>query len=283
MKRFISLTWATLFLSLLILQGCATTDALIGQGIQTAGLTPRSNTYQELVALPKPKGKIVAAVYNFRDQTGQYKPAPASSFSTAVTQGATSFLLTALRDSGWFIPVEREGLQNLLTERKIIRATEKNINEDFELPPLMPATVVIEGGIVSYDSNTRTGGAGARYLGIGGAEQYRQDQVTINLRMINTRSGEVLDSIMTTKTIFSQEITTGVFRFIEFKKLLELETGTTTNEPIQVCVMSAIESALIHLIANGLKNNNWQLANPEDVNNAILQQYLSSSSPILDL
>jgi len=266
---------------ILLLQGCTTTEALIGEGIKTAGLTPRSTTYNDLVSLPKPKGKIVTAVYNFRDQTGQYKPVPASNFSTAVTQGATSFLLTALRDSGWFIPVEREGLQNLLTERKIIRATEKNINENFELPPLMPATVVIEGGIVGYDSNVKTGGAGARYLGIGGSEQYRQDQVTINLRMINTRSGEVLDSIMTTKTVFSQEISTGVFRFIEFKELLEIEAGMTTNEPVQVCVMAAIESALIHLIANGLKNNNWQLADPAQIENEVLKKYYGAVSPIL--
>jgi len=266
---------------ILLLQGCATKDALIGEGIKTAGLTPRSTTYNDLVSLPKPKGKIVTAVYNFRDQTGQYKPVPASNFSTAVTQGATSFLLTALRDSGWFIPVEREGLQNLLTERKIIRATEKNINENFELPPLMPATVVIEGGIVGYDSNVKTGGAGARYLGIGGSEQYRQDQVTINLRMINTRSGEVLDSIMTTKTVFSQEISTGVFRFIEFKELLEIEAGMTTNEPVQVCVMAAIESALIHLIANGLKNNNWQLADPAQLEHEVLKKYYGAVAPIL--
>lgn len=262
-----------------LLAGCAVQDQL---GIKSAGLTPRSHTYSELISLPKPKGKIVTAVYNFRDQTGQYKPIPSSNFSTAVTQGATSYLVTALRDSGWFIPVEREGLQNLLTERKIIRATEKNANENFELPPLMPATVVVEGGIVGYDTNTRTGGTGARYLGIGAAEQYRQDQVTINLRMINTRSGEVLDSIMTTKTVYSQEIQSGVFKFIKFKELLEIEAGMTTNEPVQVCVMSAIESALIHLIANGLKNKNWQLANPDELNNKVLQQYFAAKSPLIE-
>ena len=55
-----------------------------------------------------------------RDQTGQYKPqANVSSFSTAVTQGATSMLTQMLLESGWFLPMERENLQNPLTERKI--------------------------------------------------------------------------------------------------------------------------------------------------------------------
>ena len=87
-------------------------------------LTPETAITRDLLALPPPKGKIAVAVYGIRDQTGQYKPAPDSSFSTAVTQGASSMLIRALQDSGWFIPVERENLQNLLTERKIVRALE---------------------------------------------------------------------------------------------------------------------------------------------------------------
>ena len=80
-------------------------------------------SFKELKALPKPKGAIPVSVYAYRDQTGQYKPqANVSSFSTAVTQGATSILMQALSDSDWFLPVEREGLQNVLTERKITRA-----------------------------------------------------------------------------------------------------------------------------------------------------------------
>ena len=108
-----------LIVPLLALAGCATH---IGSPVadEKATLMPRSVSYKELISLPKPKGKIVAAVYDFRDQTGQYLPAPASNFSTAVTQGGVAMLSTALWDSQWFVPLEREGLQNLLTERKII-------------------------------------------------------------------------------------------------------------------------------------------------------------------
>src|SRR5690606_20738051 len=87
-----------------------------------AQLTPPSAATRDLVKLPAPKGKVVVAVYGFRDQTGQYKPSPDSSFSTSVTQGAASMLVKALKDSGWFTPVERESLQELLTERRIVRA-----------------------------------------------------------------------------------------------------------------------------------------------------------------
>ncbi len=272
-----------------LLNGCTATqktiEALAGPMDKGSKLTPRASTYQDLISLPQPKGKIVATVYNFRDQTGQYKPAPASSFSTSVTQGATAMLISAMNDSGWFIPLEREGLQNILTERKIIRAALKKpntpSNNDRELPSLLAANILLEGGIIAYESNIQTGGAGARYFGIGAAEQYRVDQVTINLRAIDIRSGRILHSVMTTKSIMSREITSGVFRFIEFKRLLEMEAGTTTNEPAQLCVLSAVESALIHLIADGLQNNSWALKNPQDINHPILSDYLEAAAQII--
>jgi curli production assembly/transport component CsgG len=274
---------------ILLLSGCAVTHknaaALLGPSGDSSKLTPRASTYQDLVTLPAPKGKIVATVYNFRDQTGQYKPAPASSFSTSVTQGATAMLISAMNDSGWFIPLEREGLQNILTERKIIRAALKKpnapSNNNKELPSLLAANILLEGGIIAYESNIQTGGAAARYFGIGAAEQYRVDQVTVNLRAIDIRSGQILHSVMTTKSIMSREVTSGVFRFIEFKRLLEMEAGTTTNEPEQLCVLSAIESALIHLIADGVKNNSWALKNPDDINNAVLSHYLTESISLI--
>ncbi|GHS81413.1 hypothetical protein PAGU2196_22470 [Pseudomonas sp. PAGU 2196] len=36
-----------------------------------------------------------------------------------------------------------------------------------------------------------------------------------------------------------------MFKFIEFKKLLEAEVGYTTNEPAQLCVLSSIEAAVV--------------------------------------
>src|SRR3546814_7689440 len=98
-----------------MLASCAVPQKPVGVATQ-AHLTPATPSTRDLLKLPDPKGKIVVAVYGFRDQTGQYKPAPDSSFSTSVTQGAASMLVKALKDSGWFTPVERESLQELLTE-----------------------------------------------------------------------------------------------------------------------------------------------------------------------
>lgn len=187
-----------------LLSGCAgmvaTSENLEGA---EATLTPRGATYQDLVSLPSPSGRIFVSVYDFRDQTGQYRPAPASTFSTAVTQGAAAMLTGALADSGWFIPLERVGLQNLLTERRIIRAEFERFGQADTLPSLRAASVMLEGGIIAYESNVRTGGAGAEYFGIGASGQYQVDQVTVNLRAVEISSGEVLANVTTTKTIYS--------------------------------------------------------------------------------
>lgn len=222
--------------------------------ITEAQVNPLSQTMESLKAQPGPKFPIPVAVYSFRDQTGQYKPqANVSSFSTAVTQGATSMLVQTLLDSGWFTPVEREGLQNLLTERKFINRQKKGD----ELPTMANARLLLEGGIISYETNTSTGGIGVEYYGIGASEMYREDQVTIYLRAVDVHSGKVLMSVNTTKRVMSQEMRAGLFRFTSLNRLAEAEVGFTTNEPVQFCVQQAIEVAVAELIEKGIRQGYW--------------------------
>ncbi|MFA5082864.1 MAG: CsgG/HfaB family protein [Hydrogenophilaceae bacterium] len=265
-----------------LLGGCAG----VGDGPATlssagAKLTPVSKTHRDLVNLPEPKGKIVAAVYSFRDQTGQYKPSPDSSFSTAVTQGAASILVRALKDSNWFLPVERESLQSLLTERKVIRAGLSAQEANQALPNLLPASILLEGGIVAYESNVKTGGVGARYLGIGASTLYRMDQVTVTLRAVDIRTGRVLNAVSTTKTIFSHQVDLSIFRFVKQDKLFELEAGYSRNEPAQLCVSDAIEAALIHLIVQGLQDSSWALKDAQQMTSPLLQAYLEEQRNLL--
>jgi curli production assembly/transport component CsgG len=257
--------------------GCATYMEPLKTINATVG-TP-SAVNKELRSLPAPKDKIVAAVYKFRDQTGQYKASQTSStFSTAVTQGATSILLRALEESGWFIVIEREGLSDLLNERKIIRSSRANYQgdtgEDSQLlPPLLFAGVILEGGIISYDTNILTGGSGIKYFGVGASGQYRQDRVTIYLRAISTQSGRILKTVYTTKTILSQMVDVGLYRFVNFQRLLEVETGYSYNEPPEMCVTEAIEKAVQSLVIEGINENLWTLQNAADINSPVITRY----------
>lgn len=231
-----------------------------------------------LKTLPEPKEKLVVAVYKFKDQTGQYKASEnMANWSTAIPQGTTSILLKALEDSKWFTTIERENISDLLNERQIIKSTRQeyaalqngakpNSQNNVQvqpLPPLLFAGVIIQGGIISYDSNIMTGGAGARYFGIGASSQYRQDRISVYLRVVSTNNGKILKTVYTSKTILSQSLSGSFFRYVDPDRLLEAEIGITKNEPVHLAVKEAIEKAVYSLIIEGSKENLWEVNDKE--------------------
>ena len=262
-----------------------------GEAIATPGsgiLPPTTGTVTEanrkLRDLPPPQHPVAVAVYGYTDQTGQAKPVPqgamVASVSRAVTQGATSILIKALQDAGsgrWFTVIERERLDNLLKERRIISDMrmrylgETGVNPD-ALPPLLFAGVLIDGGIVGYDSNTKTGGAGANYFGLGGDANYTEDTVTVYLRATSVKTGQVLLSVNSTKKILSYGIEANFYRYVSFNRLLQAEIGFTRNEPGSLAVQQAIEQAVILFIAEGTARNLWSFAD-KTFQNRIIEEY----------
>jgi len=248
-------------------------------GVEKAIIGESTPATSLLKNLPTPKQQVVVGVYKFRDQTGQYKPLEnGSSFSTAVTQGATSILIKALEDSKWFIPIERENIGNLLQERNLIRSTRQEYDKpanpnDPQLTPLLYAGVLLEGGIISYDSNIITGGFGARYFGAGSSVKYRQDRITIYLRMVSTANGKILKTVYVSKTILSQAIDASLFRYVDVKRLLEVETGYTTNEPTHMAVTEAIEKAVESIVLEGIQDDILKTDDPKEKVDALLEKY----------
>jgi len=243
----------------LLLTGCAALE--YERGVQDpVALTPRESLMAKLPALDGPPMTI--AVYGFRDLTGQMKPSDKLAlFSKAVTQGAEVFLIKSLQDSkGWFKVVERVGLDNLIKERQLIR-NQREVYEGKDAKPLKPMTVagvMIEGGIIGYDSNIRSGGQGARFLGLGTSQQYRVDEVVISLRLISVNSGEVLLSTAVSKTIFSTSHNVGVLKFVDQgTQSLEMENGAALNEPTTYAVRIAIEQAVYEMILEGKRRGMW--------------------------
>lgn len=249
-------------------------------GTQNARIGETTRQTKDLNTLPVPAEAIIAGVYNFKDLTGQYKNIEAgSTFSTAITQGATTILVKALEDSKWFRPIERENLNNLINERNIIRSTRDEYRKaDDQTPtrltPLLFAGILLEGGVVSYDSNILTGGAGARYFGVGGSTQYRQDRITVYLRAVSTSTGEVLKTVYVSKTILSQAVDVSLFKYVNFQRLLEVETGYTKNEPTQMAVQEAIEKSVEVLIMEGIKDKLWSTKEGENRNRELVDSYL---------
>jgi len=183
--------------------------------------------------------------------------------SSAVTQGAESYLIKALQDVGdqrWFTVVERVGIENLIKERQMIRqARELYQGKDAKpLPPMVFAGIIAEGGIIGYDSNTLTGGSGVRLLGIGASTQYQSDTVTVNLRTVSVATGEVLTSVTVTKTVLSYMDKFGVLKFVDSGTTsIEAETGGSINESINKATTMAIQAAVVDTIREGVRKGHW--------------------------
>ena len=232
---------------------------------------PTSKKYIAITELELDGDPIIIAVYDFFDMTGQKKPGGNfASMSTAVTQGSYQLLIKAIQDAGdgkWFRVVERASLPSLLQERKLIRSTRQMADgEDAEpLPPLLFAGAYITGGIVGYDSDTKSGGIGARILGIQANTKYRQDVVTIILRLVNVQTGEVVISTTIEKTIFSTGTGSDIFKYFDADTmLLETEGGVARNEPVTFAVRKAIEAGVAEIINAGAKKELWKIKLPPE-------------------
>ena len=245
-----------------MLVGCATGE-VADPLAKAPEVGPVTAVALDLGRLPSMERPVAISLFEFPDLTGQHRPSDRyADFSRAVTQGGLTIVIDALKRScagQCFKVVERSSLKNLLQERQIIQATRAEhmgLNGG-KLPPLIFAGVLIEGGIVGYDSNTLTGGAGAKYLGLGGDAKHRQDVVTVGLRLVSVSTGEVLKSVTTTKTVYSVGAQAHAFRYVALDRLLEAEVGITRNEPPQLATRQAIELAIYALIMEGARDGLW--------------------------
>jgi curli production assembly/transport component CsgG len=269
----------------LLLGGCATGSAIKGLILSEQFAAPKveDNKFlkkKENKLLPPAGGPIPVAVYGFQDKTGQRKSVTGiASLSSAVTQGAESYLIESLQtvgDQRWFTVVERVGLDNLIKERQMIRqAREQFQGRDAKpLPPMIFAGVIIEGGIIGYDSNLLTGGSGMRVFGIGASTQYQSDTVTVTLRTVSVATGEILTTTTITKTVLSYMDKLTVLRFIDDPTNIttgagalsvEGELGGSINESINKAVSVALDAAVINTIREGVRKGHWAFKDVQEV------------------
>jgi curli production assembly/transport component CsgG len=254
----------------ILLSNCAVIshneDLVLSKKIQSPDILELQS--EELKNLPPASVMPTVAIYpnSFKDLTGQRRSnSTFALFSTAITQAPEAFLIRALKhtsDGKFFRVVERVGLDDLTKERQLIRSTRKEFKEDNKMKPLLFAGLLIQGGVISYEANLKSGGAGARYLGVGNSKQYREDTVTISLRLVSVSTGEVLTETLVSKSIISTSISQDIFRFIETgTELVEIEGGVSENESVSIALQKAIETGVLNIINIGIERGYWKYEN----------------------
>ena len=219
-----------------------------------------------LLDIAEPEQQPTVAIYpnSFTDQTGaRLSNSQFASFSTAITQAPQVFLIRALKRAAhgnFFKVTERIGLDNLTKERQLIRNTRAQFEEENALMPLIFSGMLAQGAVVAYENNSLSGGAGARLLGVGTSRQYREDTVTVSVRLVSVSTGEVLLETLVRKSVLSASITQDLFRFFTTgSELTEIEVGRVANESVHLALQAAVETAVLNLIEDGAKKAFWRL------------------------
>jgi hypothetical protein len=152
------------------------------------------------------------------------------------------------------------------------------------LPPMMFAGIIMEGGIVGYDSNTLTGGSGVRLFGIGASTQYQSDTVTVTLRTVSVSTGEILTTVTVTKTVLSYMDKITLLRFVgdgttlgTNANALEGEIGGSINESINKAIDVAVQAAVIQTINEGARKGHWSFK--EERNELVQSQTPAQRAP----
>lgn len=253
---------------MILLSSCASRNILEGGGIPSVVIKSSSIMdlqSEELKNISPAKRKPVIAIYpnSFRDHTGaRVSNGQFAQFSTAITQAPEAYLIRALKHAAngeFFQVVERVGLDSLTKERQLIRSTRETFDEDSKVKPLLLAGLLIQGGVLSFDASVYSGGFGARALGLGSAKQYREDLITISLRLVSVSTGEVLIETLINKSVLSASLSQDVFRFVSgATKLIEVEGGVAANESTSIALQKAVEEGVLNIIKIGLNRGYWK-------------------------
>jgi len=202
------------------------------------------------------------AVGRISDYTGRV----AAEGGRAITQGASLMAMTALAKAGAH-QVERFDtsvgeMELKYTNNRLITDSEKqNPNFPSEYRKIMSGEVTgsdffIVGGITELNYNIRNSGAD---LFVGGNTATSTQgtlngrlyvmNVALDLRLVDTRTFEVVDVISYQKQIIGREIKAGVFDFFHGNNI-DVSAGEGGVEPMQLAVRSLIERATLEFMAN---------------------------------
>jgi curli production assembly/transport component CsgG/holdfast attachment protein HfaB len=224
------------------------TDALHCVGGNIARAHPEKTIRVSLAGIPDRTGKV-------SNQDGGYK----------ATQGAESMAYSALGKIGpQVLLVERTYTEVFNFELKL--AGDKLLGDHKEYVinngeqkrkvnwrPVMTGSVVgsdlfIAGAITELNYNIASGGIEAGVEGYFGRARTYQLNVGLDLRIVDTRTLEIVHTTSLQKQIVGYEVEAGLFRFFG-TTLFDLNLGEKSDEPIHMGIRSVIESAIVELVA----------------------------------
>ncbi len=200
---------------------------------------------QLLAALPsrEQEEKPALAVYSITDNTGQMKDMG----SSVVTQGATDMLITALQRSRQFQVLDRAGFNDFMNEQNLQTENRLSAGEGPMVGEMTGADYIIDGSITEYQVDKKTGGIGLSIGGLGGSKEYALATTAIDLRLVETTSGEVVWAESFKGEIEGERVGVETFSFMG-DNIVEFETGRGEQEVINLVIRTLLEEAVFEIV-----------------------------------
>ena len=172
-----------------------------------------------------------------------------------MTQGAALMVISALAHTR--LPIV-ERLDTSVAELEL-KYTDNKLIGDMPAAPDNPfrrtvaGTVLgsdyhIVGGITEVNYNVRSGSLETTVSSVGASGRYAVLDVAIDLRLVNTRTLQVMDVASVQKQIIGTEIRAGIFRFLS-ESVIDINAADKAQEPIQKAVRMLTERAVFQLVA----------------------------------
>lgn len=251
------------------LVGCASTAGVNQAGLYAdplgkAPVTSNDTAYSDALiclagyARQYHLGSPSIAVGRISDFTGKQEEFQSG---PKLTQGASLMAITALAKGGARM-VER--YDTSVNELELKYANSKLISDpnqkagDYRLirpGEMSGSNYILLGGITELNYNIRSSGGDLAVGGTGAKEPKGQVRnrsyvmnVGVDLRLVDTRTSEVVDVISYQKQIYGRELSAGMFSFLG-DSVIDLSGGTGGLEPMQLAVRAVIERGVLEMLS----------------------------------
>ncbi|NVM92531.1 curli biogenesis system outer membrane secretion channel CsgG [Variovorax sp. SG517] len=204
---------------------------------------------------------VIIGVGDVKDYTGKYS----INEGNAITQGGALMVYSALGKLGGAVSIA-ERFDPVIAERELAYADRRQLgdgrthqlggpNGGQNVPwlPYFGGTInksdyFIVGGITELNYNINSGGAEFGVNQVGVKARTFSQSVSIDLRIVDTKSLMVVRTVSLTKQFNGYEVGLNVFRFFG-SKLYDVDIGAKGQEPVQMGVRAALEEGVVRLMA----------------------------------
>ena len=160
--------------------------------------------------------------------------------------GLADQLNNALVESGKFVVIERQTLEDIIGEQDLAASARFAVSKSAQTGKLVPAQILIKGTVTEFQTETSSSGTGIGFAGFSIGGESTKSHVGIILRIIDTTSGQVLDSIRVEEKSEDGGLSLGV-NFAGFNFDTEGFEKTPLGQTAQKAIDKAVQKIVAHL------------------------------------